>query len=116
MAAVGPSDPSGVIEAHRDQDALRPLTAQLTPAQHLRGKTGRQPLQPITAHAQVVEHRCPWGGHPVAPEPFTPAALFGIAPAEHAAVAKHHELARKEKAHGATGWGSNRERSSPITR
>jgi hypothetical protein len=42
--------------------------------------------------------------------------MIGITPAEHTAVAKDHELGGEGKTHRAPGWGSERERSSPITR
>ena len=100
LPTIGPPNPGGIVVADADQDSLGGLTPQFSAAAHLVHQAGRQALQAIAPHAQVV-HDWPVGLlHPLAPEPFTPAPLAGIPPALHAAIAKYHQLLGTGHHHG----------------
>jgi hypothetical protein len=104
--AVAAAHPGAVVQSHRQQDALGALAAQFAAAGHLGLQPCRHPFESVAAHAQGVEHRPIGQLHPVAPQPLTPAPLLGVAPAVHAAVTQHDQLAgggRRGGRHGAGG-------------
>ena len=100
LAPIGPTHPGRIVVADADQDSLGDLTPQFAAAAHLIHQAGSQALQAVAPHAQVVHDWAVGSPHPLAPQPFTPAPLAGIAPALHAAIAKHHQLLGTGHHHG----------------
>ena len=99
VAPIGPTDPGTVVQTHGQQDAVRPLSPQLTATLHLLLQPRRHPLQAIAAYPQRIEHGATGQSHPVAPQTLTPAALLGVAPAVNPAVPEHDQFARDGDRH-----------------